>query len=118
MAQKIETLLRELGWPKAELARRIGVSPSAVGRWCRGHEPRSVVWGLEMAVALKRAVTDGSELLAVPRRRSRGRHVPARGEVFELSAAQAAGSQAPPADYLRNLERWEESDMDQSEGRG
>ena len=41
-------LLSRLGWSKAFLARRLEVSETTVGKWCRKDPPRTVMLYLEL----------------------------------------------------------------------
>lgn len=45
--------LHELGWTKAELARRLGINPHTVTNW-RDEPPRYALAYLELALAIKR----------------------------------------------------------------
>lgn len=55
MGPRIIALLKDRGWSRAELARRIGVSRMAVSAWCKGQDP-SVAMLRRLAAAL--AVTE------------------------------------------------------------
>ena len=49
----MKEMLKELGWSKAELGRRLGISSNSVSAW-KDRPPRYVLAYLELAVAAKR----------------------------------------------------------------
>lgn len=55
MGIRAEKWLKELGWSKAELARRLGVFPSTVSKWGNGSGyPKYAEAYLELAVEISR----------------------------------------------------------------
>lgn len=97
LGERIASLRSRLGWSQAELARRLNISPSAVGMYEQGRREPSV----DMLVSLSRTLGVSMDFLLT------GRTL-CQNDCRAMSALSAGGGQKSTGmDFLRLLSREE-----------